>query len=116
MAKKHFFSVWPIPQEFTSGLGHFVLSSPLSLTTHGDADWLLETSRRAAEVLNQAAGGVGPLVVEEEGGGTTWHVMTMEALTPGLKPVMEDEGYVLDVTGSGVWLAGRDARGVFYGA
>ncbi|UCH09374.1 MAG: glycoside hydrolase family 20 zincin-like fold domain-containing protein, partial [Fidelibacterota bacterium] len=116
MAEKHSFTIWPIPQECIFGTGHLVLSSPLILATHGDAPWLPVAARQAAEVLKRAAKGAIPAVVEGEGGGPAWRVTTMETLPPGLEPVLENEGYFLDVTPSGVLLAGRDAQGVFWGA
>ncbi len=114
MAEKNSFLVWPTPQEWTPGTDHLVLSGPLNLVIQGDASWLPAAARQASDVLNQAA--TGPAVVNGEGVGVTWCMITMENLPPGLKPVTEDEGYVLDVTRSGVLLAGRDARGVFWGA
>jgi hypothetical protein len=115
MAEKNSFLVWPTPQEWTPGTGHLVLSMPLRLATYGHVPWLPAAARKAADVLNRAANGTKPAVVDGKGDGATWRITTMENLPPGLKPVQEDEGYILDVTRSGVLLAGRDARGMFWG-
>src|SRR5438046_359851 len=113
--RKYSISVWPQPREMQLETQRLTLTSPLHVRTHGQAPWLAQAAHQTAEALNRAAAGRAT-VMDANGGTATLTVATMEKLPPGLEPVRHAEGYVLAITSEGVWLAGQEARGVFYGA
>jgi len=107
--------VWPRPQVMKRGRGQLGLERGLRLEATGDADWLTEEAERVADLLNHAAG---RRLVRRGGRGPTLTVSPMNALPKGagLARVNRAEGYVLSVGRNGMWLAGHDAAGLFYGA
>jgi hypothetical protein len=106
--------VWPRPQEVKYTDKTLSIQRPLAMVITGEADWLATEAKRAAEVLNRAAG----RKVVASRGSIALTVTDMDSLlkSAGVKPVNHPEGYVLTVTNDGVLLAGKDPRGVYYGA